>query len=209
MTLVCRVSGDPVLEDRHELGVDGKIDLDGKVGSVPCCGRLRGTTPGRCGLTVWIGEGDPAFPGQVHLMAQGSQFPLSLPQDLDLPHEDLGRGRKDFCFLLVVGLQLFRIFLDLGSELLRLAIASAAEVLAVAGIGGLELEPVDDDQLHAEQSRLVAVEDELPAYPAEVLRVALSEVANGLRVGFQPVQEPHQLNVSIGLLFELPASAGG
>ena len=70
------VVGDFMVEDELVLGVDGHLDVIGDVGAMAFSGGH--------GAAVWVGEGDLGLAGLVDLLAQGTQLPLSLPEDLDL-----------------------------------------------------------------------------------------------------------------------------
>jgi hypothetical protein len=73
---VGRVVGDFMVEDELVLAVDGHLDVIGDVGAV--------AFSGGDGAAVGVGQGDLGLTGLVHLLAQGSQLPLALPEDLDL-----------------------------------------------------------------------------------------------------------------------------
>jgi len=99
------------------------------------------------GTTVGVGERDLSLARLVHLLAQGSQLPLSLPQNLDLLLEFFGSGFAKLGFLLVVRLQLPQVLLDLGFNLLRQAFQFPSGEVAVSSIDRLELGSIDGNKL--------------------------------------------------------------
>jgi hypothetical protein len=80
------------------------------------------------------------------------------------------------------------------------------EVL-VAVVDRLELAAVDGDRGLLEQAETTAQQDELAAGGADRITVVLAEVGDGLEVGRQEAQEPHEFHIAVGFLFELAAGA--
>ena len=56
-----------------------------------------------------------------------------------------------------------------------------------------------------EQVQLAAQHDELAAHLADGWPVVFAEVGNGLEVGHQANGQPHELDVALGLAFQVPA----
>jgi hypothetical protein len=73
--------------------------------------------------------------------------------------------------------------------------------------GGTELRAVKRDQSGSEQSLLAAEQHECPARPHDSRPVLPPEVRNRLEVRSQPSQQPHELNITPALAFQLAAGA--
>ena len=108
--------------------------------------------------------------------------------------------KPDDLLIIQVAVDVFVQLLDGSFELLL------GEVLPAA-VDGLELAAVDGDQIATEKVQLAAEEGELPADLTNGLPVVPSEVGDGLEIGREAFDEPHDLDVTMRFPFQLSAGA--
>ena len=74
--------------------------------------------------------------------------------------------------------------------------------VALFGVDRFELAAVDGDEFAREEVQLLAQQRELTADLPQGLQVVLAEVRNRLVIRPQLLQQPHQLDIPVGLLFQ-------
>jgi len=156
---------------------------------------------------VGVCERDLGFTALVKLHLQ---FLGLLPHAfhlIDLVLEFL-RSELLFLWLFFVGfIHLVQVSVDVIVQFLdRLLKLLLVEALG-ATVDGFELAAVDGDQVSAEELKLLAKEGELPADQADGLAVIPSEVCDGLEIGRETFDEPHDFDVAMRFPFQLTAGA--
>ena len=113
-------------------------------------------------------------------------------------------------FLFIGLIQLFEVVVDLLIEVLQLPLKLLLGEVATFAILGLELAAVDilpmflrdRHQLAAEEAELAAEEGELAAPLADSCSIVAAEVGDGLKVGGEALEEPHEFQVAAGFALE-------
>ena len=77
--------------------------------------------------------------------------------------------------------------------------------VAVTVIDRLELAAVDGNDRLREQIQLAALQHKLLAHLANSLAVVAAQIGNRLELRCQATDQPHQLDVALGLAFQPPA----
>jgi hypothetical protein len=181
------------------LAIDGHLDVISDLGMMtPSDGHRAG---------IRVGQGDLTGAGLLHLLVDAVQILFPVLQVVNNLPQFLRGLIGETAFLFVVFIEFFKVPVDLLVDLLQAVLELGAGEISVAGVGCLELGPVEGDELAAEQSGALAELDEAAAKVADGLAIGLAEIGDGLEVGRQTFEQPNDLEVAVGLAFEGAAGA--